>query len=340
MTLTMADSITPANLPGGYDAYLGYVDGAWPTAPLLSAKFPGKQIVSLTVRGGSAVADGCDIENGDLSPVSGAQYAAGDLVRGGRPVLYASTGTMTSVLDALPGAGVARSRVRLLSAHYGAGRHICGPASCGLVSVTMDGTQWTDTAAGNGGTLVDASLLAPDFFGAVPSTDPVLRLGATGTAVTQMQSRLNAWGAHLATDGVFGALTLAAVEAFQRAHGLTADGVCGSATWAVLDDNPATWTYGPPVNLRARAGHKSVELTWSAPAAPEPPAQYAIYVYAGTICDKSTQVASYPRTVRGTAHLEGSLQPKRTYTAHVVAEGSGGSRVAKFTYASVSFTTG
>ena len=41
MTLTMADSITPGNLPGGYDAYLGYVDGDWPTAPVPAQSSPG-----------------------------------------------------------------------------------------------------------------------------------------------------------------------------------------------------------------------------------------------------------------------------------------------------------
>ena len=172
MTLTMADSIYPDNLPGGYDAYLGYVDGAWPTAALLPAKFPGKHTVSLTVKGGSAVADGCDVENGDLSPQSGAEWVAQELAaRGGRPVEYASAGSMAAVLAELTARKIARSRVRLLSAHYGIGKHICHPATC-PVPVPMDGTQWTDSAPGVNGSRIDASLLLPDFFGTPPHPAP------------------------------------------------------------------------------------------------------------------------------------------------------------------------
>ena len=40
MTIAMPDSIYPQNLPPGYPAYLGYVDGRWPTAPVLHSKFP------------------------------------------------------------------------------------------------------------------------------------------------------------------------------------------------------------------------------------------------------------------------------------------------------------
>jgi peptidoglycan hydrolase-like protein with peptidoglycan-binding domain len=36
-------------------------------------------------------------------------------------------------------------------------------------------------------------------------------------------------------DGIYGSGTIAAVTAFQKAKGLTADGVCGKNTWAALD---------------------------------------------------------------------------------------------------------
>jgi peptidoglycan hydrolase-like protein with peptidoglycan-binding domain len=345
MTLTMADSIFPANLPGGYDSYLGYVDGLWPTAALLPGKFPGKPVVSLTVKGGTAVADGCDVENGDLTPQSGAQWAADEIAaKDGRPVIYAGAETMASVLTELAAVKVARASVRLLSAHYGDGEHVCGPATCRQTSITMDGTQWTDAAPGTDGTAIDASALASDFFG-TPATDPdpTLRLGATGDPVKTMQGRLNAWGAkpQLAVDGDFGSGTLAAVEAFQKSHALTVDGVCGPETWAALNASPADWTFGAPQELKARGGDTSVELTWKAPAGvPEAPAQYQVYIYRGTVCDVSTIVATYPRTVKGTSHLEGSLTRGKTYTAHVVAEGKGATRVRPFTYSSVTFATG
>ncbi len=165
MTLTMADSITPANLPGGYDAYLGYADGNWPTAPVLRSRFPGKPVVALTVLGGDHIADGADIENGDLSPASGAAWIARRLAAGAwRPVAYASVGIMATVLGELARLNVARASV-LLSAHYGAGEHICGPSTCNEIYRVMDGTQWTGSAPGAGGSRIDASLLQGDFFG-------------------------------------------------------------------------------------------------------------------------------------------------------------------------------
>jgi hypothetical protein len=171
--LTCADSIYPDNLPSGYDAYLGYVDGAWPTAALLPAKFPGHHILTITVRGGSTVADGCDVEAGDLTPAHGAQWAQHRIAAGAhRPVIYASASAMSQVLSELAAVKVPRSSVRLLSAHYGHGEHICGPSTCRLVSVAMDGTQWTDQAPGSRGTRIDVSLLAADFFGTAPQPAP------------------------------------------------------------------------------------------------------------------------------------------------------------------------
>ena len=50
-----------------------------------------------------------------------------------------------------------------------------------------------------------------------------------GASVRLLQSRLG-----VAADGVFGPGTARAVRRFQRAHGLTADGVVGPATWSAL----------------------------------------------------------------------------------------------------------
>jgi peptidoglycan hydrolase-like protein with peptidoglycan-binding domain len=67
---------------------------------------------------------------------------------------------------------------------------------------------------------------------------PVLRQGANSTwpkvTVRSLQYLLNARGAKLAVDGIFGAKTKAAVAAFQRAHHLPADGVTGPKTWGAL----------------------------------------------------------------------------------------------------------
>jgi N-acetylmuramoyl-L-alanine amidase len=65
--------------------------------------------------------------------------------------------------------------------------------------------------------------------------EDVLRLGATGEAVRDLQQRLHAAG-HPSDDelGAFGHATERAVRAFQEARGLQVDGLCGVETWAAL----------------------------------------------------------------------------------------------------------
>lgn len=60
--------------------------------------------------------------------------------------------------------------------------------------------------------------------------DPLMR----GDDVTYVQRRLNAYGADLNLDGVYGPRTAAEVRAFQTQHGLAADGLAGPKTWAAL----------------------------------------------------------------------------------------------------------
>jgi len=66
-----------------------------------------------------------------------------------------------------------------------------------------------------------------------PFPDVILRRGMQGPSIRQVQERLNELGANprLATDGIFGPLTEAAVMAFQRTRGLTPDGIVGLFTW-------------------------------------------------------------------------------------------------------------
>jgi hypothetical protein len=63
-----------------------------------------------------------------------------------------------------------------------------------------------------------------------------LRAGDTGAAVRTLQRALRRLGFDTVTaDGDFGPATQAAVTSFQRAHGLTADGVVGAKTAQALN---------------------------------------------------------------------------------------------------------
>ena len=66
------------------------------------------------------------------------------------------------------------------------------------------------------------------------ATWSTVKSGATGFRVTTIQHLLRARGQSLTVDGVFGAITVSKVKAFQTSRGLVADGVVGPKTWAAL----------------------------------------------------------------------------------------------------------
>ena len=67
-----------------------------------------------------------------------------------------------------------------------------------------------------------------------PLPEVLLMLGDRGPDVLALQQRLNARGADVEEDGIFGTGTRAAVIAFQGASGLRPDGVVGQRTRAAL----------------------------------------------------------------------------------------------------------
>ena len=70
-----------------------------------------------------------------------------------------------------------------------------------------------------------------------PATLPegvVLRRGARGAEVSQVQAALVALGYTTSVDGKFGPATAQAVKSFQTSSGLTDDGVVGPATLSAL----------------------------------------------------------------------------------------------------------
>lgn len=76
----------------------------------------------------------------------------------------------------------------------------------------------------------------------VAAPPPMLKLGLEGWEVKRLQKLLDAAGCSPGgIDGTFGAVTQQALIAFQKLHGLQADGVAGPATWAAL----ATVYQGP-----------------------------------------------------------------------------------------------
>jgi hypothetical protein len=170
----MFDTIYNDQFPPGAAAYAAYVDGGigdQPNYAFIVSSFPQAQHLSISLFGNNA--DAIDVESGAAVPSQVPAWVAAQRKRGiQRPVVYASASNMNSeILPVLSQAGIALSTVRLWTAHYEVGQHICGPNSCGALSVNADGTQWTPNAVVNGATLVlDQSLLLENFF----TTDPTV----------------------------------------------------------------------------------------------------------------------------------------------------------------------
>jgi uncharacterized protein DUF4157/putative peptidoglycan binding protein len=82
-----------------------------------------------------------------------------------------------------------------------------------------------------------------------PFPHPLVRQGSVGTAVGELQEKLNITGASpaLTVDCQFGPKTKAAVVQFQVGRGLVPDGVVGPNTWAALDAAAPTVITLPPV---------------------------------------------------------------------------------------------
>ena len=125
--------------------------------------------------------------------------------------------------------------------------------------------------------------------------------GSTGSVVTQIQTKLKAWGYYSAeVDGVYGSKTEAAVKYFQQKNGLTVDGVAGSATLAAMGITDSSST---------AAGSNSSDVALlarliSAEARGEP---YAGQVAVGAVVLNRMEHPSFPNTLSGVIYQSGAF---------------------------------
>jgi len=172
--ITMYDTIYNNQFPAGAQAYAAYVDGGLGDQPnynYIVKTFPKAEHLSIALFS-SNNADALDVEAGAATPGEIPAWCTRQRQRGiQRPCIYANASTMQgSVLPVLSQAKIARSSVRLWSAHYGLGEHICGPGSCGALTTEADGTQWTSSARG---LVLDQSELQSNFFTVSPTNGAI-----------------------------------------------------------------------------------------------------------------------------------------------------------------------
>jgi hypothetical protein len=105
--------------------------------------------------------------------------------------------------------------------------------------ISSSGTNWTPWSTYNNGAyrshLSEAQAAVDQVYGGGGGgTWPIVQQGDSGARVTTVQYLLRAHGSTVAADGAFGPGTKSAVQSFQSAHGLTADGIVGAQTWSAL----------------------------------------------------------------------------------------------------------
>ena len=142
------------------------------------------------------------------------------------------------------------------------------------------------------------------------SVAAVLRQGASGGEVKEVQRRLKLWGYYNGSvDGVFGAGTKKAVIAFQTKNGLTADGVVGQSTYKALGMNSSYQALQGANTSSGTSGYTSSDVyllakTIYAEGRGEP---YVGQVAIGAVIMNRIRSASFPNTISGVVYQKGAF---------------------------------
>lgn len=123
------------------------------------------------------------------------------------------------------------------------------------------------------------------------------RMGSVGNEVTSIQNALKSRGYYTgAVDGIFGSKTLAAVKNFQKARGLTVDGIAGPQTLKALGVSSGGGYSSNDYNLLARI--------ISAESRGEP---YLGQVAVGAVILNRVEHPSFPDTISGVIYQNGAF---------------------------------
>lgn len=168
------------------------------------------------------------------------------------------------------------------------------------------------SAAAKKTVLTVAAIVALNVFFAAWSqyaAADLYKKGSTGATVTEIQTRLKAWGYYTgAVDGTYGSATEKAVKYFQQSNGLTADGQAGSETLAALG-LPAGGgsASGGGDGGSSGSGEGDIDLLArliSAEARGEP---YEGQVAVGAVVLNRVEHASFPNSISGVIYQSGAF---------------------------------
>lgn len=168
------------------------------------------------------------------------------------------------------------------------------------------------SAAAKKTVLTVAAIVALNVFFAAWSqyaAADLYKKGSTGATVTEIQTRLKAWGYYTgAVDGTYGSATEKAVKYFQQSNGLTADGQAGSETLAALGlPTGGGSASGGGDGGSSGSGDGDVDLLArliSAEARGEP---YEGQVAVGAVVLNRVEHASFPNSISGVIYQSGAF---------------------------------
>ncbi len=179
------------------------------------------------------------------------------------------------------------------------------------------------TAAGAGAVIGTAGQANYDGASFPVVQTAVLRQGATGGEVKEVQRRLKQWGYYSgAVDGVYGPATVEAVKKFQRKNGLTPDGIAGKATYAALGMNDSVKVLDGNKTGNSSYTNSDLYLLAKCIYAEARGESYTGQVAVGAVILNRVKSSAFPNTVAGviyqqnafTAVSDGqiSLEPDKT----------------------------
>lgn len=170
------------------------------------------------------------------------------------------------------------------------------------------------TTAGAGAVIGTVSRTAEDYASSPVVQTAVLKQGSKGGEVKEVQRRLKQWGYYTGSvDGIYGKGTIEAVKRFQRKNGLTADGICGRATYVALGMNDSVNALDKenkkPSSNQGSSSYTNSDLYLLAKCiyAEARGESYTGQVAVGAVILNRVKSSAFPNTVAGVIYQKGAF---------------------------------
>ncbi len=150
-------------------------------------------------------------------------------------------------------------------------------------------------------------------FAAPTVQTAVLKQGATGGEVKELQRRLKEWGYYKGSvDGIYGKQTVEAVKYFQRKNGLKVDGIAGRATYVALGMNDSVKALDNEKNGSQSSGNSNytssdLYLLAKCIYAEARGESYTGQVAVGAVILNRVASSKFPNTISGVIYQKGAF---------------------------------